>query len=86
MTKKVKKIEKEELDNVQKIISKLNGFKLELGNIENAKHKILHELAEIEKSELGEIQKELEEKYGKVNVNLSDGTITEVEDEPSKED
>ena len=33
------------------------------------------------------MQDKLEEVYGKVNVNISDGSITEIkEDEPSKED
>jgi len=38
-------------------------------------------------AQLSELQKTLEEKYGKVTVNLQDGTIKEIEeDEPSKED
>ena len=37
--------------------------------------------------ELGKLQKELEEEYGKVNINVTDGTITEVEeDEADKKD
>ena len=80
-----KKITKKELENLQSIIGKLNNLKLELGNIENAKHIVLHQIVEIERTEFGEAHKELEEKYGKVNVNISDGTITEVEDESSKE-
>jgi predicted DNA binding CopG/RHH family protein len=86
MSKKVEKIEKEELDNLQNIIGRLNNLKIELGNIENAKHKMLHQIGEIEAKEFATAQQELEEKYGKVNVNISDGTITKVEDEPSKED
>ena len=38
-------------------------------------------------SQLWELQKTLEEKYGKVSVNLTDGTIKEIEeDETNKED
>ena len=38
-------------------------------------------------AELGKTQEVLEEKYGKVSVNLTDGTIKEIEeDESNKED
>ena len=32
------------------------------------------------------MHKTLEEKYGKVNINISDGSINEIEDGPSKKD
>ena len=59
---------------------------MELGNIEAAKHRLLHSLADVENKDFGEIKKELEEKYGKVNINVTDGTITELQDESDKED
>tara|TARA_R100000935_G_scaffold3274_1_gene8490 strand:+ start:345 stop:602 length:258 start_codon:yes stop_codon:yes gene_type:complete len=82
------KITKEELEKLQAIITKTNGFKLSLGDVEIQKHRILHEIATIETGELKELQDELEEAYGKVNVNIQDGVITEIEteDESDKED
>ena len=81
-----KKIKKEELKKLQDAVSKMNEFKMELGNIEAAKHRLLHSLAEVENKEFGELKKELEEKYGKVNINVTDGIITELQDESDKED
>jgi|TARA_R100000479_G_scaffold27963_1_gene10758 archaellum biogenesis protein FlaJ (TadC family) len=81
-----KKIKKEELKKLQDAVSKMNEFKMELGNIEAAKHRLLHSLADVENNEFGELKKELEEKYGKVNINVTDGIITELQDESDKED
>ena len=81
-----KKIKKAELERLQASVSKMNEIKMELGNIEAAKHRLLHSLADVENKDFGEIKKELEEKYGKVNINVTDGTITELQDESDKED
>ena len=81
-----KKIKKAELEKLQAVVSKINELKLELGNIEASKHRILHSVAEMENNDLGEVRKELEEKYGQVNINITDGVITEREDESDKED
>lgn len=81
-----KKIKKAELEKLQASVSKMNEIKMELGNIEAAKHRLLHSLADVESKDFGEIKKELEEKYGKVNINVTDGTITELQDESDKED
>ena len=81
-----KKIKKAELEKLQASVSKMNEIKMELGNIEAAKHRLLHSLADVETKDFGEIKKELEEKYCKVNINVTDGTITELQDESDKED
>ena len=81
-----KKIKKAELEKLQASVSKMNEIKMELGNIEAAKHRLLHSLADVETKDFGEIKKELEEKYGKVNINVTDGTITELQDESNKKD
>ncbi len=81
-----KKVTKKELEELQEVVSKINEIKLELGNIETTKHRMLHAVAELESKELSEIKTKLEEKYGKVNINISDGLITDKEDESSKKD
>ena len=81
-----KKIKKAELEKLQASVSKMNEIKMELGNIESAKHRLLHSLADVETKDFGEIKKELEEKYGKVNINITDGIITELQDESDKKD
>ena len=54
----------DELKALQENVSKLNQVHLELGKLENQKHKILHQVNEIE-SLFDELQKELEENLWK---------------------
>ena len=46
---------------------------------------MLHKIADIN-TDIEELKKVLEEKYGHVNINLEDGTYTEVENEEDKKD
>ena len=73
------KISATELTALQENISKLNQVHIELGRLENQKHKILHQINEIE-SLFDELQKELEEKYGKVNINIETGEFEEIKE------
>lgn len=82
-----KKIKKKELDTLQAVISELNNIKLRIGDVETQKHLLLHKAAELEGTDLKKVQDELEETYGKVSINITDGTISEIKkDESSKED
>jgi len=64
----------------------MNGATTRVGQIETQKHAVLHDLTLMRK-DLMDFQAELEEQYGKVNVNIQDGTISEREDvEANKED
>ena len=77
---KVKKIKKEELESIQTLVKEINNGQNQIGQLETQKHVILHQVAEIQKS-LKDFQNKLEESYGKVNVNIVDGTITPIEQE-----
>jgi hypothetical protein len=77
------KIKTEELEALQKVVGNINNLQMQIGGIEAQKHELLHAIAN-ENNELQKIQKDLEETYGKVSVNLQNGEITE--DEPNKED
>lgn len=68
-----------ELKSLQENISKLNQIHIELGKLENQKHKILHQINEIE-SLFDELQKELENKYGKVSINIENGELSEIKE------
>ena len=82
-----KKIKKKELDTLQAVISELNNIKLRIGDVETQKHLLLHKAAELETTDLKKVQDELEETYGKVSINITDGTISEIDkDESSKKD
>ena len=60
--KKPTKLTEDELKSLQENVSKLNQVHIELGRLENQKHKILHEVNEVEKL-FDELQKNLEDKY-----------------------
>tara|TARA_R100001443_G_scaffold25403_1_gene38244 strand:+ start:420 stop:662 length:243 start_codon:yes stop_codon:yes gene_type:complete len=72
-------INEDELKSLQENVSKLNQVHIELGRLENQKHKILHEVNEIE-SLFDELQKQLEDKYGKVSIDISNGQLSEIKE------
>ena len=74
-----KKLTEDELKSLQENVSKLNQVHIELGRLENQKHKILHQINEIE-SLFDELQKELENKYGKVSINIENGELSEIKE------
>jgi len=74
-----KKLTEDELKSLQENVSKLNQVHIELGRLENQKHKILHEVNEVEKL-FDELQKNLEDKYGKVSINIDNGELTQIQE------
>tara|TARA_R100001509_G_scaffold161532_2_gene130980 strand:- start:189 stop:437 length:249 start_codon:yes stop_codon:yes gene_type:complete len=79
------KITKEELEKAKTQQEDLQKVILDIGVIETKKHAMLHKIADIN-TEIEELKKVLEEKYGHVNINLEDGTYTLVENEEDKKD
>ena len=80
------KVTDEQLKKLQEIVAAMNGATTRVGQVETQKHAILHDLTLMRKA-LMDFQAELEKEYGKVNVNIQDGTISEREDvEADKED
>ena len=81
------KITEEQLKQLQGFVQTLNQAQMQLGQLETEKHGLLHKTAEIQ-SQLQTFQKELEEEYGKVSVNIQNGTYVAIpdEDESDKED
>lgn len=81
----VKKITEEELKGVQEKVGQINQLQMQVGGLEVQKTIGIENIKTVQ-GELGKLQNELEEKYGKVSVNLQDGTIKPVEeDEANKE-
>ena len=77
------KISKEELKDLQESQGKLNAIKHDLGLLETQKHSLLHMYAdEVLKQE--ESKKTLEENYGKINIDLKDGSYEEIKEEENK--
>jgi len=77
---KKNKITKEELDKVLEFQNKLYNLSTDVGVLKTRKHAMLHELAGVNQQQ-EEFKKVLEDKYGSININLEDGTYTDVEKE-----
>jgi len=82
----MKKIKDEQLKELQDLVGKINQGQIQIGQLETQKHTLLHQLSEIQQ-ELQKFQETLEKEYGKVSINIQDGSYEAIkEDEPNKED
>jgi hypothetical protein len=79
------KIKDEQLQKLQGFVQTLNESQMKLGHLEVEKHSLLHKVTEVQVS-LGQFQKELENEYGKVSVNIQDGTYTEISEDESNQE
>jgi len=79
-----KSITAEELKQVKEQQSELGTVVNQIGQLEANKHSLLHKIAGINEG-IEETKKQLEEKYGSININLEDGTYTEIEKEDDGE-
>ena len=64
----------EQLKAIQDIVSPINNIHMELGRIESRKHVLCHDIVNLQ-DKLQVVQKELEDQYGTVNVNIQTGEI-----------
>jgi len=74
------KIKEEQLNKIKEQQSNLNNVLHEIGILESTKHSHLHHIAEMNK-DIEKLKNDLEEEYGQVNINLEDGSYTEIEKE-----
>tara|TARA_Y100000361_G_C10861530_1_gene189556 strand:- start:172 stop:453 length:282 start_codon:yes stop_codon:yes gene_type:complete len=74
------KLNEEQTKEVQNIVSLANQIKLELGNMEARKHALLHELDGVN-NQIVDMNKKLEEEYGKVDIDIATGNLQYLEDE-----
>tara|TARA_R100000734_G_C3318836_1_gene113506 strand:- start:2826 stop:3119 length:294 start_codon:yes stop_codon:yes gene_type:complete len=80
---KVEKVSKEELSKIQELNSVIGRITNAIGQAEVQKTKMLADYGAAQK-ELQEIGTTLEEKYGRCNISIEDGTITPIEEEPAE--
>jgi hypothetical protein len=73
------KITKEQLEKIKEQQGKLQGILTDIGVIEVRKHEALHTQAVISQ-EIEATKKELEEEYGAININMSDGSYTNIDE------
>ena len=85
------KIDDKELESLQENQGKLNQIVSSIGaisiqkiNLKNSKENLLSELKKIE-DEQNDLKKDLEQKYGKISVDLTSGEYSEISDESSNE-
>ena len=77
------KIKEEQLKKIQEQQAAVNKILNEVGYLEANKHGLLHELAGVNQ-EIEDFKGELEKEYGKVSINLADGTYEEIPEETLK--
>ena len=79
-SKEVSKITDEQLEVITNHQKDLNKSLTNIGYVETQKHSLLHEYAGIV-DDIEKYKKELEDIYGAININIEDGTFTEIEKE-----
>ena len=75
---KAKKITKTELESVQSAVNGINNFYMSIGRALVTALKTMDELGSLEEKLQAE-QKSLEEKYGSVSINLTNGEYEETD-------
>ena len=79
------KITEEQLKRIQAQVKVRSQLVNDIGAVEAQKHELLHALNNVmEKTK--ETADELEKEYGKININLEDGTYEEVVVEEEKQE
>lgn len=76
------KLSQEELEKLLNIKKEIDARQFELGRVEIIKSEILASVFEFN-NQLNDVKKELSDKYGDCEIDLSDGTIKEKVSEES---
>ncbi len=79
------KIKDEQLVKLQALVNQVNQAQMELGQVETRKFDLIAAIPVFRK-DLETFQKELEDEYGKVTINVHDGTIKQKENGVDKKD
>lgn len=74
------KITEEQLKQLQEQEGKKNAIKHDIGLLETQKHSLLHAFAQVQE-EQDKLKTQLEDEYGKINVNLQDGSYEIIAEE-----
>ena len=84
--RKPEKIKNEQLNKIQNLINNTNRAQIEIVSLETKKHALLHKETQLQ-GQMQTMQKTFEDTYGKVDINIQNGTINYPEDEQAnKED
>jgi hypothetical protein len=75
----VKQITQEQLETVVNQQKDLQALLTNIGLLESQKHGFLHQIAEVNKA-VEDFKNELQEQYGAININLTDGSYSLIEE------
>jgi uncharacterized protein (UPF0216 family) len=78
-----KKISKKELEDLRGLISQINQNQIQIGVLEVQKSEAVNKVIMLRQQTVV-MQQDLEKKYGPVNVNITDGTITKRDGDVNK--
>jgi predicted RNase H-like nuclease (RuvC/YqgF family) len=77
MSEEIKKITEEELTKIQEGQSSMSALISQVGALEAQKQDVLNKIPAV-KNTMEELKKQLEEAYGPININVTDGTYTDI--------
>jgi hypothetical protein len=81
MANKAKKVTKNELKSVQEKVNQINTAQMHVGGLHIQACLAVENVKNLQK-ELNIIQNSMESKYGKVSVNLTDGSLKDLPEIP----
>ena len=85
MKKKKNKLTTKELENLQAKINILTDLQYKIGNSEILKNNLLQSYS-VAKLDLRDMQVELKDKYGRVSIDVTDGSLTEIKEADEQAD
>ena len=74
------KITEEQLKDLQELVSKINQASSQIGNLELQKQEFIGQAAEHQR-DLNKLQDKLEKTYGKISIDINDGSFKPIEEE-----
>ena len=79
-----KKISEKHLTELQGHVNRINSAQLQLGQFTSQKHGVLNAIPQLQ-TQLKTYQDKMEEVYGKVSINIQDGTFQEVPEQADEQ-
>ena len=70
----------EQLKDLQELVGKINQASSQIGNLELQKQAFVGQAAEYQR-DLNKLQEKLEKAYGKVQIDINDGSFKPIEEE-----
>lgn len=80
VTDEVKKVSEAELKQIQELNQTMQQITMAIGQTFISSYRMLKDF-DGEQTKLNDLSKTLEEVYGKVNININDGSITPIKEE-----